>query len=129
MSMPPWDELRYFDDPTRRFIILTMNSQFVLPADPRRVFLYFATNSSVQLIVAPESASGTGSQGIGFPLHNAIGPLKFTSKEDGSLPGIAWTVSNPEVTTTSVYILEVRMKEWPSPTVNNPQVPKQKVST
>lgn len=113
--MAPWDELQYFDDPTRRFIILTSLSQFVLPADPRRVLLGFATNSSVQLILAPEAAGGTASQEIGFPLHNGIEPYIFRHKDDAPLPSIAWTVSNPSAITSTVYILEQRMKDWPAP--------------
>jgi hypothetical protein len=112
--MAPWDELQYFDDPTRRFIILTSLSQFVLPADPRRVLLGFATTDSVQLILAPESANGTAGQSIGFPLYNGIQPYIFRHKDDAPLPSIAWTVSNPSATTTTVYILEQRMKDWPT---------------
>lgn len=112
-SMPPWDEMKYFDPPKITTVALTSNTNTLIAAqNPNRIGIVFGTVGAPLggLFVRPGSPqiNGTGS-GFALPTNNQL--LQFTQSEWGILVQSDWYGQCIGANGT-VYITEVILRTW-----------------
>ena len=113
-TMAPWDASQYFQASKETFVDSTLGGPgLIVGADPMRVALLFGTTSNGIVNVSTNPQCQVG-QGLGV---SSSVPLILTHADVGALVQQAWYY--PQMTSSKITVIEVRLKEWPRKAVSN----------